>query len=164
VLIDAMAQLGERVVLVLAGTGAAEGQLRRRAAPYGDRVRFLGDVRGRVAEVLSACDLQIYSPGPSEGAARAIAFGQLTGRPVIATAPEGARDMITPGTGTIVDPAYDPRALAAVVRAYAADPARIAAEGAAGRAEAIRRIVTANGVVTLESALRGLKSATDVVS
>ena len=159
VVIDALEHLDEQVVLVLAGDGEAEAALRQRADRYGPRVRFVGGARGRIAELLSACDVQVYAPGPSEGAARAVSFGQLVGLPVVATAPEGARDLVAPGTGTIVSPAHDARALARTIQAYSGDRSRLAAEGAAGRRLALRRIEEADALATLESVLRGVSRA-----
>jgi glycosyltransferase involved in cell wall biosynthesis len=153
VAIDALGELDARVALVIAGEGEDEPALRRRAARHGDRVLFVGGARGRVAQILSACDVQVYAPGPSEGAARAVTFGQLVGRPVIATGPEGARDLIVAGTGTIVAPAHDVAALARCVESYRADPGRVAEEGLAGRAAAVQRIADANAVEVLELAL-----------
>jgi glycosyltransferase involved in cell wall biosynthesis len=157
VIIDAMAHLPQDVTLVIAGDGDHEGALRARAAPYGERVRFLPTPRGYVQEVLSACDLTVFAPQQLEGAPRAIIFGQLCGRAVIASGPEGARDMIPPGTGAIVSPAHDPRALAACIEAYRVDPDRRASEGQAGRALAQARYARGAVVeewVTRVSALR----------
>jgi glycosyltransferase involved in cell wall biosynthesis len=97
VLIAALARLDERVVLVIAGEGEDEARLRSLAAPLGGRVRFVGSARGRFAALMSACDLQAYAPGPSEGAARVVTLGQLAGRAVIATAPEGTAGIVAPG-------------------------------------------------------------------
>jgi glycosyltransferase involved in cell wall biosynthesis len=47
--------------------------------------------------------------------------------------------MIPPGTGTIVSPAHDPRALAACIESYRLDPERCLREGRAGRALALER-------------------------
>ena len=133
VIVDAMAYLPDDVMLVLAGDGDDEGALRVRAAPYGDRVRFLPTPRGYVQKVLSACDLAVFAPQELEGAPRAIIFGQLCERAVIASGPEGARDMVVPGTGSIVEPEHDPRMLAACIESYRSDPERRAREGQAGR-------------------------------
>jgi glycosyltransferase involved in cell wall biosynthesis len=154
VAIDALGYLDESTILVIAGDGEHENELRRRAAKYGSRVRFVGGARGRVAHILSACDVQIYTPSPSEGAARAITLGQLVGRPVIASAPEGAETLVDAGTGTIVTPAHDARALARCIEIYRDDPARVAREGVAGRQQASERIRRANPIVELEHALR----------
>jgi glycosyltransferase involved in cell wall biosynthesis len=139
VIVDALAYLPREVMLVLAGDGEDEQALRDRAAPYGDRVRFLPTPRGYVQEVLSACDLAVFAPQQVEGAPRSIIFGQLTERAVIASGPEGADGMVVAGTGTIVSPAHDPRALAACIEAYREDPERRAREGRAGRALALAR-------------------------
>lgn len=133
VIVDALAYLPDAVVLVLAGDGEDERALRARAAPYEDRVRFLPTPRGYVQKVLSACDLAVFAPQQVEGAPRSIIFGQLTERAVIASGPEGADGMVVPGTGTIVAPAHDPRALAACIESYREDPERCAREGRAGR-------------------------------
>ncbi len=124
VAIDAMAHLDDRVRLVLAGDGEEEAVLRARAAAFGDRVRFEPNVRGHVESFLSACDLLVFTPSPTEGEPRIIVMAQLIGLPVISTGPEGANGLIPPGGGTIVSPAHDPRALAAVIEAYRDDPQR----------------------------------------
>jgi glycosyltransferase involved in cell wall biosynthesis len=132
-IVDALAHLPAEVLLVFAGEGDDESALRERAAPYGQRVRFLPTPRGYVQDILSACDLAVFAPQAMEGAPRAIIFGQLCERAVIASGPEGARDMVMPGTGAIVAPAHDPHALAACIESYWQDPARRAREGRAGR-------------------------------
>lgn len=137
VVIDALAHLAGDVRLVIAGDGDGEAGLRRRAAPFGERVRFVPTPRGWVHELLSACDVQVFAPSAREGDSRAAAFGQLAERPVIATAPQGALAAVAPGTGTIVHPAHDPRALASCLQDYARDPARRAREGSAGRRRAL---------------------------
>jgi glycosyltransferase involved in cell wall biosynthesis len=133
VAIDAMAHVDGDVRLVLAGEGEEEGALRERAARFGDRVRFEPNVRGHVESFLSACDLLVFTPSPTEGEPRIIVMAQLVGVPVIATDPEGAEGLIPAGGGTIVAPSHDPRALAATIEAYRADPERIKREGELAR-------------------------------
>ncbi len=129
VAIDAMAHVDGDVRLVLAGEGEEEGALRERAAPFGDRVRFEPNVRGHVESFLSACDLLVFTPSPTEGEPRIIVMAQLVGVPVISTDPEGAEGLIPEGGGTIVSPSHDPLALAATIEAYRDDPERIRREG-----------------------------------
>ncbi|HYM53760.1 MAG TPA: glycosyltransferase, partial [Solirubrobacteraceae bacterium] len=133
VAIDAMAYLNGDVRLVLAGEGEEEAALRERAAPFGDRIRFVPNVRGHVESFLSACDLLVFTPSPTEGEPRIIVMSQLVGVPVIATDPEGASGLIPAGGGTIVSPSHDPRALAAAIDAYRADPDRRRREGELAR-------------------------------
>ena len=66
VAIDAMAHIDGDVLLVIAGEGEEEQALRARAAPYGERVRFVPNVRGHVDAFLSACDLLVFAPSPTE--------------------------------------------------------------------------------------------------
>jgi glycosyltransferase involved in cell wall biosynthesis len=123
VLIDAMAHLDGDVLLVLAGEGEEEQALRERAAPYGERVRFVPNVRGHVEEFLSACDLLAFAPSPTEAdRPRVIVMAQLVGLPIVATHPEGADVLRAPGMGTIVSPHNDPRAYAAAIAVYRDDP------------------------------------------
>ncbi len=129
VVIDAMGHLDGNVLLVLAGEGDEEQALRRRAAPHGERVRFVPNVRGHVEQFLSACDLLVFAPSPTEGEPRVIVMAQLLGVPVVATHPMGGEGLIPPDGGTIVAPHHDPRALAAALAAYRDDPARRAREG-----------------------------------
>lgn len=139
VVIDALDHL-PGVVVILAGDGDHEPELRAQAARFGDRVRFLPTPRGYVHEVLSACDAQVFAASPREGSPRSIGFGQLAERPVISTAHVGAIDeMILPGMGAVISPPNDPRALAVCLAEYRDDPARRAAEGAAGRRHALAR-------------------------
>jgi glycosyltransferase involved in cell wall biosynthesis len=133
VAIDAMAHLDGDICLVLAGEGEEEEALRARAAPFGDRVRFVPNVRGHVESFLSACDVLVFTPSPTEGEPRVIVMSQLVGLPVIATDPEGAEGLIPQGGGTIVSPSHDPRALAATIEAYRADPQRRKREGELAR-------------------------------
>jgi glycosyltransferase involved in cell wall biosynthesis len=133
VVIDAMAHLEGDVLLILAGEGDEEGPLRERAAPYGDRVRFVPNVRGHVEAFLSACDLLVFAPSPTEGEPRVIVMSQLVGVPVVATDSEGAEGLIPPGGGTILSPPHDPRALAMAIVAYRDDPERRRREGTVAR-------------------------------
>lgn len=133
VVIDAMAHLEGDVLLVIAGEGEEEAALRERAAPYGERVRFVPNVRGHVEAFLSACDVLVFAPSPTEGEPRSIVMSQLVGVPVIATDPEGALGLIPDGGGTIVSPSHDPRALALTLAAYRDDRGRCLREGAIAR-------------------------------
>jgi glycosyltransferase involved in cell wall biosynthesis len=133
VVIDAMAYLDGEVLLVLAGDGEEEAALRARAAPYGERVRFVPNVRGHVEAFLSACDLLAFAPSPTEGEPRVIVMAQLVGVPVVATGTEGALGLIPPGGGSIVSPSHDAHALAKVVAAYRDDPERLRNEGETAR-------------------------------
>ncbi len=133
VAIDAMAHMEGDCVLVFAGEGEEEAALRRRAARFGERVRFVPNVRGQVESFLSACDVLVFAPSPTEGAPRVIVMAQLVGLPVIATDSEGAEGLIPPGGGTIVSPSHDPVALAATLQDYRDERERGKREGQVAR-------------------------------
>ena len=88
--------------------------------------------------MLSAFDVSVFCPSPTEGAPRATILGMLASRPCVATGPEGVADMIAPEFGAIADPHDDPQALALVLRRYLDDPQLGPVQGAAARAWAAR--------------------------
>ncbi|HEX4838537.1 MAG TPA: glycosyltransferase family 4 protein [Solirubrobacteraceae bacterium] len=137
VVVEAVRQLDERAHLVLAGDGETEDELRRLAQPLHGRAHFVPTPGADVADVLSAFDVSVFCPSPTEGAPRAVILGMLTERPCLATGAEGVADMIVPGVGVIAEPENDAAALAAVLRPYLEDPARIAREGEEARRRAV---------------------------
>jgi glycosyltransferase involved in cell wall biosynthesis len=153
VVIDAMAYLDGDVWLVMAGEGEQEEALRERAAPYGERVRFVPNVRGQVEAFLSACDLLVFAPSPTEGEPRVIVMAQLVGVPVVATGAEGARGLISPGAGTIVSPSHDAHALADAVASYRDDPERRRCEGETARKATLKSHDTERTLRSVERAL-----------
>jgi glycosyltransferase involved in cell wall biosynthesis len=125
-----------RVHLILAGNGDTEPELRQLAAPLGERVHFIDTPGAEVPDVLSAFDVSVFCPSPTEGAPRATILGMLASRPCLSTGAEGVADMIMPEFGGISTPENDPEALRALIAPYLQDPERVAREGAAARAYA----------------------------
>jgi glycosyltransferase involved in cell wall biosynthesis len=138
VVIDAVTAL-DSAHLVLAGGGETEGELRARAATLGDRAHFLPTPGPDIDEVLSAFDVSVFCPSPTEGAPRAVILGMLAERPCVSTGAEGVADMLGDGTGRIISPENDPVALSAVLRDYAANPERRREEGRRARELAVER-------------------------
>jgi glycosyltransferase involved in cell wall biosynthesis len=110
-------------VLVLAGAGPDESQLRVLAASLGltDRVHFLGAVpHGELPTVLSAADIFVL-PSASEGLANVWVEALACGTPVVTTPIAGAQELLT-------DRAYgrmaerNPAAMAAAINALLAAP------------------------------------------
>lgn len=140
VVVDALNRLEDPAAhLILAGGGETEAELRARARPLGDRVHFVPTPTDDVADVLSAFDVSVFCPSPTEGAPRATILGMLTQRPCLATGPEGVADLIGPEVGAIVQPSDDSAALAALLRGYKEDRALRERQGQAARAWAERR-------------------------
>jgi glycosyltransferase involved in cell wall biosynthesis len=127
-----------RAHLILAGDGETEGDLRALAAPLGDRAHFISTPGVEVPDVLSAFDVSVFCPSPTEGAPRAVILGMLASRPCLSTGAEGVSDMIRPEFGGIASPENEPDSLRALLARYLDDPQRAAGEGAAARAYAER--------------------------
>jgi len=139
VVVDAVRELDEeRVHLILAGAGETEPELRSLAAPLGERAHFIATPGSEVPDVLSAFDVSVFCPSPTEGAPRAVILGMLAKRPCLSTGAEGVSDMITPEIGGIAEPENDPASLRALLVRYLDDPQRAAREGEAARAYAER--------------------------
>lgn len=153
VLIDAVARMDGDVMLVIAGSGDDAAALRARAAPLGDRVRFLPSVRGHVSEILSGFDVQVFAPQPQEGLPRSLMLGMLMGLSVLATGPEGAVPLL--GTTAVARPAHDPAAVAALLERHRADPELRRREGEALQAIARERFDPERIVERAERVLLG---------
>lgn len=139
VVVDAVKLLDDpRAHLILAGDGEMEASLREVGAPLGERLHIVPTPRGDVGDVLSAFDVSVFCPSPTEGQPRAVILGMLARRPCLSTGAEGVSDMIRPEFGAITDPENDPAPLAAVLRTYLADPQLAARQGDAARAFAER--------------------------
>jgi glycosyltransferase involved in cell wall biosynthesis len=138
VVIDAVGALPD-AHLILAGGGETEPQLRERARPLGSRAHFVPTPGGDVADVLSAFDVSVFCPSPTEGAPRAVILAMLAERPCLATGAEGVADMIDDDIGGITSPENDPAPLAAMLRGYLEDPGRVAIEGREARRRAVAR-------------------------
>ncbi len=129
VVIDAVAALGPNTHLILAGAGETEAELQARAAPLGARAHFLSTPGAAVGDVLSAFDVSVFCPSPTEGQPRAVILGLLAERPCVSTGAEGVRDLIDDSFGAIVSPENDPDTLATILRSYEGDPERVLREG-----------------------------------
>ena len=124
------------VHLILAGSGETEAELRNLAEPLGARAHLIDTPGAEVPDVLSAFDVSVFCPSPTEGAPRAVILGMLASRPCLSTGAEGVADMIRPEFGAISSPENDTEALRALIAPYLDDPGRGVREGAAARAYA----------------------------
>jgi glycosyltransferase involved in cell wall biosynthesis len=139
VVVRAVCELeNENVHLILGGSGETESELRRLAEPLGERAHFIPTPGAEVPDVLSAFDVSVFCPSPTEGAPRAVILGMLASRPCLSTGAEGVADMIMPEFGGITSPENDPDALRSLISRYLDDPALVASQGAAARAYAER--------------------------
>jgi glycosyltransferase involved in cell wall biosynthesis len=139
-----------RAHLILAGDGDTESELRELAAPLGERAHFISTPGSEVPDVLSAFDVSVFCPSPTEGAPRAVILGMLASRPCLSTGAEGVADMITPEFGGIASPENDPESLRVLLERYVDDPARVEREGKAARAYAERTYAAPVVAATIE--------------
>ncbi len=137
VLLEAVARVSEHGVspqVWIAGEGperaALEEQTRRRG--LGNRVRFLGERRD-VADLLAACDV-VVMPSRREGLGVAALEAMAAGRPVIASAVGGLREVVVDGRTGLLVPPDDPVALAAALARMIHDDGLRMRLGAAGPA------------------------------
>src|SRR5262249_58240035 len=98
-----------------------------------------GERRGEeLAAIYASLDVFVHS-GPYETFGQTMQEAAASGLPVVAPAAGGPLDLVADGvTGYLVPPS-DPDAFTAAVARLAADPARRAAFGAAGRRKGLGR-------------------------
>lgn len=125
-----------RVRLVCVGDGPARAALERRLA--GRPAHFTGFLCGQeLATAYASADAFVF-PSDTETFGQVIQEAMAAGLPVLAARAGGAIDLVRPGqTGELFAPG-DAGELRAHIRRLAADPARRAAMGQAGRAAAER--------------------------
>lgn len=151
VVVEAVRELDdERVHLILAGDGETEAELRELAKPLGERAHFISTPGSEVPDVLSAFDVSVFCPSPTEGAPRAVILGMLASRPCLSTGAEGVADMITPEIGGIASPENEPGSLRVLIEPYLNDPARAEREGKAAREYAERTYAAPVVAATIE--------------
>ena len=143
VLIRAMAQLPEHVVLVLAGDGALRGECMAQAQRLGvsDKVRFPGHVKdiGRWYDMADAA----VSASRIEGLPFNIMEAMYTGLPVVASDVKGHSDLITDGKTGLLYPYGNERAYAKQIRRLLASEKLRRYLGESGR-ENMRRYALEN--------------------
>jgi glycosyltransferase involved in cell wall biosynthesis len=137
VVVEAVRALEDPSVhLIMAGSGETEASLRELAAPLGERAHFIPTPGAEVPDVLSAFDVSVFCPSPTEGAPRAVILGMLASRPCLSTGAEGVADMITSEFGGIASPENDPASLRPLLERFSSDPVEAERAGRAARAHA----------------------------
>ena len=121
-------ELFEKIKCVIAGSGSLEADLRRRAAPLGDKVVFTG-FRSDVRDFLAAADVFVL-PSRAEGQPLALLEAMAIGKPVLAADLPGVTEIGTDGTNGALFKSGDPAALAERLAALLSDPAGACRMGA----------------------------------
>ena len=142
-LVDAMSALPVhlRAILVIAGGGDLETELRHRAASSGiARVKFLGNVsQDDVARYLAASDIVVVpsvrdEAGNVDGLPNVVLEALASGTPLITTTAGGIGSVVSHDRTAFVVPERDAKSISAGIAALAADRERRSRIGAAGRA------------------------------
>ena len=120
-------------LVIIAGDGPLDAELRDQAATAGVTVRFLGP-RHDVPALLGAADVVVV-PSTWEGQPLIVQEALRAGRPLVATRVGGVADL-TGDDGAVLIAPGDPAALATAVTRILDDPETAARLGAAARARA----------------------------
>ncbi len=146
VALRALAETGQPARLLLAGHGEEEARLRDLARELGvaERVDFLG-WRDDVPALMAAADV-VCVPSRWEGLPYVVLEAMATGRPVAATAVDGARELVDGETGALVDVEDHVGLARALDRLLEAGPERRAELGRRG-AERVRAGYTIEAMV-----------------
>lgn len=140
VLLQAMPELLRAVPSVrvlIVGEGEREQELRARARPLGEAVRFLGP-RDDMPDLLAASDV-VALPSLAEALPTVLMEAAAAGRPAVATRVGGVPEIVEDGRTGLLVAAGDPGALARAVVSMLADPVQARALGDAARALARER-------------------------
>jgi glycosyltransferase involved in cell wall biosynthesis len=118
VFIDALAQLDENVMGVLAGAGPEEARLRARASRLGvlGRLRFLGFQKPETMPRLYSAADAVCLPSLEEGWPNALTESLACGCPIVASAVGGVPDILALTGSGVLAPPGDARGLARSLR------------------------------------------------
>lgn len=123
--------------LVIVGEGEQRAVLDELAAPYGDRVRFVGRQPQETAlRYLRAADVFVLS-SHTEGLSHVLLEAITVGTPAVATRVGGNPEILTDGVNGLLVPPDNPPVLAASINYLLADPAYAAKLAEAGRRRSV---------------------------
>ncbi|MFO0706483.1 MAG: TIGR03088 family PEP-CTERM/XrtA system glycosyltransferase [Nitrospira sp.] len=128
--------LRDVVRLMIVGDGPLRDEsLRLVQAAHAESSVWLPGARSDVPDLLRCLDVFVL-PSLAEGISNTILEAMASGLPVIATRVGGNVELIEEERTGLLVPPSDPEAMAAAIRSYAEDRARIAAHGVAARKKA----------------------------
>lgn len=157
VLADALARCGDLPwQLLIAGDGAAEIEVFKLFAPFGNRVAFLGRLDGQaLTPVYGACDAFVW-PAVREAFGMAILEAQAAGLPVVAGRTGGVPGIVDDGSTGLLSAPGDPGEFAAAVRALLENDAMRTSLGAAALDRVGRLHDLSQAAERLDSVFRNL--------
>ena len=135
VLLDAMKRLPKDVTLTVIGDGPDRAALEEQAAPFRERVKFMGyQSQTEVAEALKVHDIFVL-PSFAEGVPVVLMEAMAAARPVITTRIAGVPELVKDGVSGVLVPPGDMDALASAVSSVSQDIEMQKKMGVAGRAK-----------------------------
>ncbi|MBF9232003.1 glycosyltransferase family 4 protein [Microvirga sp. BT350] len=146
--------------LDIVGDGAAQGEVTRLFAPFGQRVRFHGQVesKARLRELYEQADLFVW-PAVNEAYGMVLLEAQLFGCPVVAGAYGGVASVVEDGeTGLLTTPPGDANAFSDAVRTLLLDHDRRRRLGSAARRFVVEERSLEQASVRLRTALVSILS------
>ncbi len=132
IIADTLGELGDHDwQLDIAGDGPARPEVEQLMAPFGDRVRFLGQLDAAQMRAAYGNTALFFWPGVHEGFGMVYLEAQAAGVPVIAQDRPGVRDVLAPGP--YPSPEDGAAALATRIAEMLGDAAQCRARGLAAR-------------------------------
>ncbi|XDA97660.1 glycosyltransferase family 4 protein [Sulfitobacter sp. LCG007] len=138
--------------LDIAGDGPAAPEIRALMRPFGDRVRFLGELGPDALSEAYARAALLFWPGVNEAFGLSYLEAQAAGLPVVAQDRPGVRDVLAPGDHP--SPEDGARALANRLDKLMASPGLRRSRGEAARAHVIRHHLIDTAADRLDAGLR----------
>jgi glycosyltransferase involved in cell wall biosynthesis len=157
VLAASLAGLRDPWTLDVVGDGEARGEVSRLFAPFGERVRFHGQIESQAVlrGLYETADLFVW-PAVNEAYGMVLLEAQLFGCPVVAGAYGGVASVVEDGTTGQLTPRGDVDAFTEAVAALLADAERRRRYGAAARRFIIRERGLDRAAARLQTALHAL--------
>ena len=153
-LAEALGHLSGDWALDIAGDGPARPGVEALMAPFGNRIRFLGELDRTSLQQVYGCASLLIWPGVNEAYGMVYLEAQATGVPVVAQDRPGVRDVLLPSTYPAVK--TGPEGLSARIQTLLADPDLRQAEGDRARRYVAARHLLPAATETFWSAIRPL--------
>ncbi|TMV07588.1 glycosyltransferase family 4 protein [Ruegeria sediminis] len=154
IIAQTLGHLADDWTLEIAGDGPARAEVEALLAPFGDRVRFLGQLDRDALQAAYARASLFFWPGVNEAFGMVYLEAQAVGLPVVAQDRPGVRDVLLPARYPSVEDG--PAALARAIDRLRADPGLRRATGAKARARIAERHLIPSATRTFWTAVNPL--------
>lgn len=161
ILVRALAELDDTQALIVGDAlfgeqpyrASLEGEIGRSSGRH--RIHLTG-FRPDIPALMQLCDVVVHTSIAPEPFGRVIVEAMLAGRPVIASAAGGAKEIVEDGRSGILVPPGEPQALTAAIRTLLASPQLAADLAAAGRQRALAHFGLDAALARIEAHIAGI--------